>query len=60
MDMDKTVCYCFKVSVGDIAKAIENGANSFEEVQEVTNCGKGCGSCIPEAKALVAELLKKK
>lgn len=60
MDMDKTICYCFKVTGKDIAKAIENGADSFEEVQKITNCGKGCGSCLAEAKAVVNELLKGK
>ena len=43
-----------------IKNAIENGADSFDEVQEATNCGKGCGSCLAEAKAVVEELLKNK
>lgn len=60
MDMDKKICYCFNVSVEDIARAIENGAKSFSDVQKVTNCGKGCGSCLAEAKAVVEELLKGK
>ncbi|MDU3723763.1 MAG: (2Fe-2S)-binding protein, partial [Clostridium celatum] len=60
MDKNKKVCYCFNVSVDDIERAIENGADSFDEVQEATNCGKGCGSCLAEAKAVVEELLKNK
>ncbi len=59
MDKDKNICYCFNVSVEDIERAIENGATSFDEVQAVTNCGKGCGSCLSKAKATVDELLKK-
>ena len=55
----KKICYCFNVSVEDIERAIENGADTFEKVQSVTNCGKGCGSCLAEAKAVVDELLKK-
>ena len=60
MDKNKKVCYCFNVSVDDIERAIENGADTFQEIQDVTNCGKGCGSCLAEAKAVVEELLKNK
>ena len=56
MDKTKKICYCFNVSVEDIERAIENGADTFEKVQSVTNCGKGCGSCLAEAKAVVDEL----
>ena len=59
MDKTKKICYCFNVSVEDIERAIENGADKNEKVQSVTNCGKGCGSCLAEAKAVVDELLKK-
>ncbi len=52
MDKTKKICYCFNVSVEDIERAIENGADTFEKVQSVTNCGKGCGSCLAEAKAV--------
>ena len=60
MDKNIKICYCFNVSVDDIERAIENGADTFQEVQDATNCGKGCGSCLAEAKALVDELLKKR
>ena len=43
MDKNKKICYCFNVSVDDIERAIENGADTFQEVQDATNCGKGCG-----------------
>ena len=39
--------------------AIANGAKSFEEVQEVTNLGNGCGKCIGANRVLVDELLGK-
>ena len=60
MDKNKKICYCFNVSVDDIERAIENGADTFQEAEDATNCGKGCGSCVAEAKALVDELLKKR
>ena len=58
MDKNKKICYCCNVSIDDIERAIENGAHTFQEVQDVTNCGKGCGSCLAKAKSVVDELLK--
>lgn len=58
MDKNKKICHCFNVSVDDIERAIENGADTFQEVQDVTNCGKGCGACLAKAKSVVDELLK--
>lgn len=57
---NKKLCYCYNVSVDDIKRAIENGASNFDEVQEATNCGKGCGSCLAEIKSVVDEMLKEK
>lgn len=58
-DLNETVCFCNNVTVGDIKKAIENGATSFEAVQNVTQAGTGCGCCVDEVKALVEDFLKK-
>ncbi|WP_236886754.1 (2Fe-2S)-binding protein [Clostridium beijerinckii] len=38
---------------------IDNGAKSFEEVQEKTEVGTGCEHCVENNKALVDELLGK-
>lgn len=57
MENIKVVCSCLNVTVQDITNAIENGAKSFEEVQEVTKVCTGCGKCIDSVKELVAELL---
>lgn len=59
MDKNEVVCNCFNVTVKDIIDAIENGAKSFEDVQEVTNAGNGCGGCVDNVKGLVEELLAK-
>lgn len=53
------LCGCMKVTKDDVVAAIENGAKSFEEVQEVTKLATGCGGCAEKNKALVAELLAK-
>ena len=57
MNMDKTLCYCMKVKIGDIANAINEGATSFEEVQEKTNVARGCKRCTDDAIRVTEELL---
>lgn len=52
-----TVCGCLKVKVQDLEEAIKNGAKSFEEVQEITQVGTGCGHCVESNRALVNQLL---
>lgn len=59
MDNEKVVCGCKNVKVQDIKNAIANGAKSFEEVQEVTQVGTGCGHCVENNRTLVDELLGK-
>lgn len=56
----KVVCGCYNVTVQDLNNAIKNGAKSFEEVQEITKVGTGCGKCINSNKELVNELIIKK
>lgn len=60
MNDNDEVCQCMGVKVQDIKDAIANGAKSFEEVQEVTNVGTGCGGCVDSVKELVEDLLAKK
>lgn len=35
MDLNKTVCYCMNVTNGMIKDAVESGATTLEEVQEI-------------------------
>jgi bacterioferritin-associated ferredoxin len=58
MDDNEIVCQCTSVTVKDIKDAIENGAKSFEEVQEATQVSTVCGGCEDDVKALVEELLE--
>ena len=53
MNKDEKVCYCFNVTVGDIEKAINEGADSLAEVQQATKAGSACGKC----KALVQNVI---
>ena len=53
MEENKVVCGCYKVTVEDLNNAVKNGAKSFEEVQDITKVGTGCGHCIKNNKELV-------
>ena len=57
MNNDDVVCTCLGLKVGDIKKAIEDGASTFEEVQEITNVGNICGVCVGEVREIVEHLL---
>lgn len=59
MDNEDVICDCFNVTVEDVKNAIKNGAKSFEEVQDATSIGTGCGGCLESNQELVAKLLKK-
>lgn len=59
MNTEKVICPCYKVTKGDILKAVEKGATSFKEVKQVTKVGKGCGKCKKKAKKLTKKLLEK-
>lgn len=58
--INKLVCHCKKVSFEDIENAVANGAKSFEEVQEITKVGTGCGRCLTHAKDVTESILAKK
>ena len=39
------VCVCRGVTNGDIRRAVEDGCESFHELQEETGCAQQCGTC---------------
>ncbi len=44
--LNEEICHCFKITRGDIVKAIkENNLKSVEDVGKYTNAGTACGSC---------------
>ena len=53
MNLDKIVCNCLDVTNGMIKDAVENGANTLEEVQEITGAGTVCGACIDDVQRLI-------
>lgn len=57
MNLEKVICPCYKVTKGDVLKAIEDGAASFKEVKQATKLGKACGKCKKKAKKLTKKFL---
>lgn len=45
MDENKVVCFCKKVTYGQIMEAVNNGADTVEKVAEATGATVGCGGC---------------
>lgn len=52
------VCYCLNISEADIVKAVNEGATTLEEVQDVTGAGTACGSCIGQIEEIIAKHAK--
>lgn len=40
------VCVCYRVSDRDIAHAVRDGVQSFEQLQDETCVARGCGCCL--------------
>ncbi len=57
MNPEKMICPCYKITKGDIIRAIENGATSFKEVKEAIKVGKACGKCKDKAKKFTKKML---
>lgn len=53
MDLDKIVCECLGVTSGMIKDAIDNGASTLEEIQDITGAATVCGSCTDDVQRLI-------
>lgn len=60
MDPDKIVCNCLGVTNGTIKEAVDSGASTLEEVQEITEAGTICGACIDDVQHLVESLVRER
>ena len=45
MNRRKEACHCKNVTYGMIEDAIRNGADTLQQIMDVTGAGKGCGKC---------------
>lgn len=53
MKLDKIVCNCMNVTSSMIKNAVDDGAETLEEVQEATGAGTVCGACLEHVQQLV-------
>lgn len=60
MNMEKTVCYCMGITNGMIKDAVDSGATTLEEVQNLTGAGTVCGACVDNVRRLVEEFVGEK
>ena len=51
------ICICNAVSDSVIREAVSKGARSFRDLSFKTGCGTQCGSCVPQARAVMDESL---
>ncbi len=56
MDRNDFVCICNSVSYGAIEDAIDNGAQTYEDILEETNAGSVCGGCIERVEEILDRL----
>ena len=59
MNPDEVICSCLDITKGMIQEAVNNGAKTLEDVQEINNVGTVCCACIEDVENLIAELTSK-
>lgn len=52
-DLDEPLCVCNQVIKSDVIKAIAEGANSLQQVQQQTFASDGTGCCKRQIQALI-------
>jgi ferredoxin-nitrate reductase len=56
--MGKLVCSCNNVGEGNLKTTIQSGCKDFSTLCATTGAGTGCGSCRPEVRAILENVLK--
>lgn len=57
MDLNKKICYCFNITVGDIKAEIETGSTTLQEIQTETRAGLACKGCVKRVQETINLLL---
>ena len=52
----KNVCTCKQVALQTVVDAVKNGANTVDDVKNITKAGTGCGRC----EGLIESIIKAK
>lgn len=56
---DYLVCTCMEVMYSQIVEAIDQGANTFEQLSDMLGVGTGCSSCVEEVYEILKEIKEK-
>ena len=59
MDRNDLVCICKSVSYGKMEDALDNGAQTYEDILEETEAGSVCGGCIERIEEILDRLVVK-
>lgn len=57
MNLEKTVCYCMKISYRKIKEAVDSGASTLQEVQQSTGAGTVCKKCCDNLQRLIDDFI---
>lgn len=57
MKKEKVVCPCRHVTIGDIERAVLQGANDFNQVQVLTGVSQSCRRCRAYAENIFNDFL---
>jgi len=56
-DPNEEICHCFHVTRGKIAAYCRRERpRRASQISECLGCGTGCGGCVPQVKAIHAEI----
>ena len=55
---NRLVCECFNIWTDDIKRELENGAETFEDLEKSIRLGVMCSACIADSKRVIEELKK--
>ncbi len=56
--LGKLICSCSQVGEGNLEQVIKSGCENFTELCNATGAGLGCGSCKPEVKEVLNNVMQ--
>ena len=53
------LCHCRTVALETVIQSIKQDCHTVKEISRATRAGTGCGTCVPQLKILLSEILRK-
>lgn len=53
MNLDEVVCFCLNITNGMVKEAVDSGASTLEQIQQITEAGTICGACCDNVQQLI-------